>query len=88
MAEKKIEQRRRPHPRQRVLFLCTGNSNRSHIAEALLHEFSPGTVEAFSAGSHPKGPHANAVLVMHARGIEISDRDPPGQVQRPALRPQ
>jgi protein-tyrosine-phosphatase len=57
---------------QRVLFLCTGNSARSQIAEALIEDMSAGTIEAASAGSHPKPLHANAVRVMRARGIDIS----------------
>src|SRR6266496_6123920 len=40
--------------RPRLLFLCTGNSARSQIAEALVERQSAGTVEARSAGSHPK----------------------------------
>jgi ArsR family transcriptional regulator, arsenate/arsenite/antimonite-responsive transcriptional repressor / arsenate reductase (thioredoxin) len=63
--------RRRP---PRVLFLCTGNSARSQIAEALLEDLSGHAVEAFSAGSRPKLLHPNAVRVMRARGIDISDR--------------
>jgi ArsR family transcriptional regulator, arsenate/arsenite/antimonite-responsive transcriptional repressor / arsenate reductase (thioredoxin) len=62
--------RRRP----RVLFLCTGNSARSQIAEALLERLSEGTVEAASAGSHPKPLHPNAVRVMRRQGIDISGR--------------
>ena len=62
--------RRRP----RVLFLCTGNSARSQIAEALLRERSAGSVEAFSAGSKPKPLHPNAVAVMRARGIDIASQ--------------
>lgn len=58
----------------RVLFLCTGNSARSQIAEALLQERSGHTVEVRSAGSHPKVLHPNAVRVMAERGIDISDR--------------
>src|SRR5690606_32140971 len=50
--------------RPRVLFLCTGNSARSQIAEALLEERSGHTVEARSAGSHPKALHPNAVRVL------------------------
>jgi protein-tyrosine-phosphatase len=60
--------RRRP----RVLFLCTGNSARSQIAEALAVHLSHGGVEAASAGSHPKALHPNAVRVMQRRGIDIS----------------
>jgi protein-tyrosine-phosphatase len=58
--------------RQRVLFLCTGNSARSQIAEALLEQMSGGAVGAASAGSNPKPLHANAVRVMNKRGIDIS----------------
>jgi protein-tyrosine-phosphatase/DNA-binding transcriptional ArsR family regulator len=63
---------RRPRRPQRVLFLCTGNSARSQIAEALLQEMSQGTLEAASAGSNPKPLHRNAVRVMKKRGIDIS----------------
>lgn len=59
---------------RRVLFLCTGNSARSQIAEALVQELSGGTVEARSAGSHPKVLHPNAVRVLADRGVDISDR--------------
>jgi ArsR family transcriptional regulator, arsenate/arsenite/antimonite-responsive transcriptional repressor / arsenate reductase (thioredoxin) len=57
--------------RQRLLFLCTGNSARSQIAEAFVTQRSEGTVEARSAGSHPKPLHANAVRVMAEHGIDI-----------------
>ena len=59
-----------------VLFLCTGNSARSQIAEAWLNELSDGTVKAFSAGSRPKPLHANAIRVMRERGIDISGHRP------------
>ena len=58
----------------RVLFLCTGNSARSQIAEALAAQLSGGAVRAVSAGSHPKPLHPNAVRVMRARGIDIAGR--------------
>jgi ArsR family transcriptional regulator, arsenate/arsenite/antimonite-responsive transcriptional repressor / arsenate reductase (thioredoxin) len=58
----------------RVLFLCTGNSARSQMAEALLRARSAGAVEASSAGSHPKVLHPNAVRVMAQRGIDISEQ--------------
>jgi protein-tyrosine-phosphatase len=60
--------------RVRVLFLCTGNSTRSQIAEALLQHLAGDTVDAHSAGSHPKNVHPNAVRVMRERGIDISSK--------------
>lgn len=56
----------------KVLFLCTGNSARSQMAEALLEHRSAHAVQARSAGSHPKALHPNAVRVMAERGIDIS----------------
>ena len=58
----------------RVLFLCTGNSARSQMAEALLEHRSGHLIQAHSAGSHPKPLHPNAVRVMAERGIDISGR--------------
>ena len=60
----------------RVLFLCTGNSTRSQIAEALCEQLSGGAVSAASAGSHPKPLHPNAVRVMRERGIDLAGRSP------------
>jgi protein-tyrosine-phosphatase/DNA-binding transcriptional ArsR family regulator len=58
--------------RQRVLFLCTGNSARSQMAEALLGAMSGGSVDVASAGSAPKALHPLGVQVMAERGIDIS----------------
>jgi protein-tyrosine-phosphatase/DNA-binding transcriptional ArsR family regulator len=70
------DQARASVPRVRVLFLCTGNSARSQIAEALIEDQSGGRVEGCSAGSHPKALHANAVRAMRDRGIDLSGRRP------------
>jgi protein-tyrosine-phosphatase len=57
----------------RVLFLCTGNSARSQMAEALVKARSGGLIEAHSAGSHPKPMHPNAVRVMRdEHGLDLT----------------
>jgi len=56
----------------RVLFLCTGNSARSQIAEALLVHAAGEWIEVASAGSHPKPLHPNAVRVMCSYGIDLT----------------
>lgn len=68
-------QRSRP---TRVLFVCTGNSARSPIAEALLRHHTAGRVTATSAGSRPKRSlYPNTIRVLHAEfGIDISGRNP------------
>ncbi len=57
----------------RVLFLCTGNSCRSQMAEGLLRHFGNNKFEAFSAGVNPSFVHPLAIKVMKEIGIDISD---------------
>jgi ArsR family transcriptional regulator, arsenate/arsenite/antimonite-responsive transcriptional repressor / arsenate reductase (thioredoxin) len=60
----------------RVLFLCTGNSARSQLAQAICEQMAGGAVTAVSAGSHPRPLHPNAIRIMHEDGIDISGRQP------------
>lgn len=58
----------------KVLFLCTGNSARSQMAEGYLRHAAGGHVEAMSAGIDPKGLNPLAVEAMREIGIDISDQ--------------
>jgi len=58
--------------RKRVLFLCTGNSARSQMAEGLLRQLGGVRFEVFSAGTHPKGVHPRSIEVMREAGVDIS----------------
>lgn len=60
--------------KKRVLFLCTGNSARSQMAEAFLRKFGAGKYEAHSAGTHPKGLHPLTVQVMTEAGIDVGQQ--------------
>jgi len=54
-----------------VLVLCTGNSARSILGEALFDRLGTGRIRAFSAGSRPKGvPHPGALRLLARKGIE------------------
>lgn len=56
---------------KRVLFLCTGNSARSQMAEALLRLIAGDTFEAYSAGTHPAGLNPATVEVMQEVGVDV-----------------
>jgi arsenate reductase (thioredoxin) len=64
----------RPMPEKpiRVLFVCTGNSARSQIAEAVLTRLGGGDFEVFSAGTEPKGVNPYSVRVLADAGIDWS----------------
>jgi protein-tyrosine-phosphatase/DNA-binding transcriptional ArsR family regulator len=66
--------RRSATTRPRLLFLCTGNSARSQMAQALVEQLSDGGVDVISAGSRPKPMHPNAVRAMREHGIDIFGR--------------
>jgi arsenate reductase len=59
-------------PKLRLLFLCTGNSCRSQIAEAWARHLKSEVIDAYSAGTHPKGLDPQAVQVMAEVGIDLS----------------
>ena len=61
----------------RVLFLCTGNSCRSQMAEGLLKNLAPAAYESLSAGSRPaEAVHPMAIAVMQELEIDISAQQP------------
>ena len=67
-----------PHQEKklRVLFLCTGNSCRSHMAEGLLRHLAGDRFTALSAGSNPSGyVHPKAIEVMNEVGISLEGHE-------------
>lgn len=59
-----------------VLFLCTGNSCRSQMAEGMVNHFLGNTWQAVSAGTEPSGyVHPMAIQVMSELGIDLSEHE-------------
>jgi arsenate reductase len=58
--------------KKRILILCTGNSDRSQMAEGLLRHDAGERFEVFSAGTHPGHVRPEAIAVMRELGIDIS----------------
>lgn len=56
----------------KILFLCTGNSCRSQMAEGWAHHLKSDRIAPFSAGIETHGLNPNAVRVMHEAGVDIS----------------
>ena len=56
----------------KVLFLCTGNSCRSQMAEGWARRLRGDSIEAYSAGVEPHGMNARAIKVMGEAGVDIS----------------
>lgn len=56
----------------KVLFVCTGNSARSQMAEGFAHHYGEGRLEVSSAGVDPKGLHPLTIEVMAEKGIDVS----------------
>jgi arsenate reductase len=58
--------------KMKILFLCTGNSCRSQMAEGWAHALKSDELEAYSAGIETHGLNPNAVKVMAEAGVDIS----------------
>lgn len=62
-------------PKRRMLIVCTGNSCRSQMAEALAQELAGPDWEVASAGSHPAGyVHRYAIMAMAEVGVDLASR--------------
>jgi arsenate reductase len=60
--------------RLKILFLCTGNSCRSQMAEGWARHLKSGVIEPYSAGVDPQGINPKAVHVMAEAGVDISQQ--------------
>ncbi|HCE17112.1 MAG TPA: arsenate reductase ArsC [Anaerolinea thermolimosa] len=64
--------------KKRVLFLCTGNSARSQMAEAFLRQYAGDFFEVHSAGFEPRGIHPFTIKVMEEVGFDLSEHTSKG----------
>ncbi len=62
------------HNKQKVLFVCTGNSCRSQMEEGLLRHYGKDKFEVFSAGLEPSYVHSLAIKAMAESGIDITNQ--------------
>jgi len=69
------EERAMPDQLNKVLFLCTGNSCRSQMAEGWMRSLGAGKVDVQSAGIEVHGKNARAIAVMKEAGVDISDQE-------------
>ncbi len=60
--------------KKKLFFLCTGNSCRSQMAEGWARHLLSDSVEAYSAGTNPKGMDQRAVNVMLESGVDITEQ--------------
>jgi arsenate reductase len=58
----------------KVLFLCTGNSARSQMAEAFVRKYAGDQIEAYSAGLDPRGINPYTIRAMEELGIDLRDQ--------------
>ncbi len=58
----------------KVMFLCTGNTCRSQMAEGFARELGKGVIKAYSAGLEPGVVHPKAIAVMKEAGVDISQQ--------------
>ena len=62
----------------KIMFLCTGNSCRSQMAEGFARHYGKGLIEAYSAGTKPSFVNPRAIAVMAEVGIDISSQHSKG----------
>ena len=70
----------------RILFVCVENACRSQIAQAFAHQYGRGRIEAYSAGSRPRGQvDPTAIAVMQEKGIDMRQHASKGLEALPAV---